>query len=125
MTNSQSVLTYTNREVRRSIMAAISVMKPDMLIQIIHQTDLFPVNQFKLLSEQLIRRYCSRFVVRLSQWSQYSPRPDDLLYNMTIYHTLWEGFSSDEPWAESNDKTIAYFLDTNYRNRAREMNARF
>ena len=125
MTNSQSAMPYTNSEMRRNIMTALSVLKPDALEQLIRQTNLFPVNQFQLLAEQLIRRYCSRFVVRLNKWRQFSSKPDDLIYNMIHYHQLWEGFSSDEPWAASQGRTISYFLDNNYNRRRQEMEERF
>ena len=105
-------------------MTAIAVLKPTALRQIIIQADYFP-GDFPVLAEQLIRKYCKRFVERLDKWKHLSTKPNDLIFNMVYYHQLWEGFSSDEPWSDSENKPITYFLDINYTRRLEEMGNNF
>ena len=78
-----------------------------------------------LVNDQLIRKYCSRFVARLQKWSHYFDRTHDLLFCMIYYHEIWEAFPEDEPWHNSAGKPITYFLDINYERRLREMDALF
>ena len=119
------IVRYNQRQMRRFIMAGLAILKPAAVRQMVHQIDGVPTNQFRLLVDQLIRKYCSRFVERLQKWAHYFDRTHDLLFCMIYYHEIWEGFPESEPWHNSRGKPITYFLDINYERRVREMDALF
>ena len=104
-------------------MAGLAILKPAAVRQMVEQIDGLPTNQFRILVNQLIRKYCSHFVARLQNWAEYCNRTHDLLFCMIYYHEIWEGFIEDEPWHNSRNQPMTYFLDINYNNRIQEMNA--
>ena len=120
---------YTRREMRRFIMEALAVLRPAALKQLINESNIFPTNQFRLLVDQLLRRYCARFVnhltVNQSKIHIPSGHPRDLLSLMANFHNLWESWRCDHPWADAQDRPITYFLDINYHRRLNEANASF
>ena len=116
---------YSRSQMRQNIMAGLAILKPAVVRQMIHQTEELPTNNFRTLVNQLIRRYCSRFVARLESWAPVYDRTHDLLFSMIYYHEIWEGFRSDEPWGDSANQPITYFLDLNYDRRIREMENSF
>ena len=119
------VTRYNDREIRRMIMKALGELRPDAIRQIISTTNLFPNNCFRELIRQLIERYCRHFVRRLTEWRPRVGHSQDYLTAMIQYPEKWEGFRSDEPWADCADKKLSFFFDANYPRRVREMETFF
>ena len=120
---------YTQREMRRFIMSALAVLKPDALKQLINESDLFPTNQFRMLVDQLLRRYCGHFVNHLINKRNIiripADHPKDLLSIMSNFHNLWESWRCDHPWADAQNRPLTYFLDINFQRRLDEAAATF
>ena len=118
------IIRYSRRQMRRSIMAGLAILKPATVRQLVHQSEGPPTNQFRTLVNQLIRQYCSRWVAHLENHPTYDLK-HDLLFSMIYYHEIWEGFRECEPWGASENCPVTYFLDINYDRRIREMDATF
>ena len=109
---------------RRYIMVALGELRPSAL-RLILQMDLGVDNmpELRRFVKNLISSACHEFLVHARTWAD---NPDDRpLEIMEEYHMLWEGFTSDEPYFDSANQQIKYFMDHNRGQREREMRSQF
>ena len=118
-----SIEAYTVWEMRRFIMIGLSDFTPQALQQLIESELGTASPQFKLLIIDLLLSYCSRFYNHASRWMVNSK--EDPIQTLKNWHMQWEGFHADEPWHNSKDQPISYFMNINYGARLDEMYSQF
>ena len=114
---------YGHREMRHFLARAIGQFTPQALIQLLDMDLGSYTNLFRELVWLLLNYHCTRFLRHARKWSA-NPNLNPL-ETMREYHMLWEGWACDEPYFNSQGKTIRYFMDRNYHKRLVEMDRQF
>ena len=122
--NFEDEINCNNRhEIRQALIDAFAHLKPSVLRQILYQPMLVN-SRFKTLVQEILLEKCSRFAQHSQQWT-YNQRQPDLLTRMIQYDKVWEGFPSNDPWFNSKDQNINYFMDRNHALRIEELDFEF
>ena len=114
---------YTPWQMRRFLMLGLMEFTPAALQQLLTTDIGVPVNRLREVIYDLLFHYCTRFFNHAIKW-QDDPRQNPI-QTMMNWHNTWEGFPDDEPWADSQNKPVAYFMNIHYSNRLREARDRF
>lgn len=98
-------------------------LRPAALKQILEMDLGFDMPMFRTFILQLIKSSCGQFLMHARQWTsnpEYKP-----IQTMCDYDMLWEGFSCTEPYFDSKNQKIKYFMDQNRQQRECEMEMQF
>ena len=104
-------------------MVGLSEFTPQALLQLIQMWPTPAAAELQVLIYDLLFSYCSRFFNHASKWTKTAKQ--DPIYTLMNWHMLWEGFHCDEPWHDSIDRPISYFMNITYELRLSEMRAQF
>ena len=119
------IIRYNQRQMRNFIARGMAHWYPDVLRQFVHESGI-DVDQFLLVTEQILETRCTRFAEHSQKWSRNYTTPNpSILDRMIQYPSAWEGFASSDPWFNARGKKINYFLDTQYLVRVEEMDNEF
>ena len=112
---------YTNRELERFLARAVGQFTPTTLLQILQME--LGVPHLREVIWRILNRYCSHFLRRARKWKR---NPDlSPLETMRDYHQLWEGFHCCEPYHNSRNQKIRYFMNSQHEIRLEEMEDQF
>ena len=116
---------HSSRELERSLIRAVATLKPTELRQLIN--DPFWRGLYSnIMIIAMLKNRTRRWWAHAQRWRQYAPpNATSYLDIMINYHRMWSGFHCDEPWHNSENASIAYFLDRNYEQRLEEADAQF
>ena len=116
-------MTLDPDELQQFIITALGELRPAALL-IILQLDLgFSRSRFRNYIMELLQMSCSGFLYHARKWTE-DPHLQPLQI-MDTYHLLWEGFPSSEPYSQSRNQKIKYFMDAYRNRRMEEMHAQF
>ena len=116
---------HSSRDLERSLVRAISTLKPTELRQLLNDP-LWRGLYSNLMVIAMLKNRTRRWWTHAQRWRREMPiNVTSYLDIMINYHRIWSGFHCDEPWHNSENATIAYFLDRNYERRLEEADAQF
>ena len=112
-----------SRETQRYLLQVLGECRPAAVLQILEMDLGFDMPQFRMAVKRLIILSCGQFLMHARKWTN---DPDHRpLQTMCEYDMLWDGFHSTEPYHNSQNQKIKYFMDSNRPMRDREMEAQF